>query len=70
VGLASGAIAAIQGDEVLDVGGDWCPSLGRRVCEDLVVREPYPGLIGNDRDDVVALRAELLGDVVVPLEGH
>ena len=62
--LASGAVAAVQGDEVLNVGGDQCSSLGRRVREDLVIREPYQGWVGNNLDDVVALGAKLLGDVV------
>ena len=61
MGLAGGAIAAVQGDEVLNVGGDQCPSLGRRACENLVVGEPYQGWIGINRDDVVALGAQLLG---------
>jgi len=62
--LASGAVAAVQGDEILNAGGDQCSSLGRRVREDLVIREPYQGGVGNNRDDVVALGAELPGDVV------
>ena len=53
-----------KGDEVLDVGGDQRPSLGRRVREDLVIREPCQARIGDSRDDVVALGAKLLRDVV------
>jgi len=64
VRLAGGAVAGVERDEVLDIGGDQRPSFGRRVCEDLVVGEPYQGWIGNDRDDVIALGAELLGDGV------
>ena len=48
MGLASSAVAAVQGDEVLDAGGDQCSSLGRRVREDLVVRKPYRGWVGNN----------------------
>lgn len=61
VGLVGDAVAGVQGDEVPNVGGDQCPSLGCRLCEDLLVREPYQGWIGNNRDDVEALGAELLG---------
>jgi hypothetical protein len=61
--LAGGAVAAVQGDDVLNVGRDQCSSLGRLVREDLVIREPDQGWVGN-RDDVVALGAKLLGDVV------
>ena len=42
----------------------WRPSRGRRVRQDLVVGEPDQGRVADDRDDVVALGAELLGDVV------
>jgi hypothetical protein len=64
VRLAGGTRATVQGDEVLDVGGDQRSPLGRRVCEDLVVGEPHEGWIGDHRGDVVALGAELLADVV------
>jgi hypothetical protein len=64
VRLVGGAVASVQGDEVLNVGGDQCPSLSCRVCEDLVVREPYQGWIGDNLDDVLALGAQLLGNVV------
>jgi len=64
VGLAGGAVAAVQGDEILDVGGDQCPSLCRRVGEDLFVGQSRQGWIGDNRHHVVALSAELPGDVV------
>jgi hypothetical protein len=64
MGLASGAVAAIQGDKVFNVRGDQYPSLARRVREDMIIREPYQGRVGNNRDDVVTLGAKLLGDVV------
>jgi hypothetical protein len=64
VGLAGCTIAAVQGDEILDVSGDQCPSLGRRVCEDLIMGESHQGWIGNNRDNVGGVGAELLSDVV------
>ena len=51
-------------ERILDVGGNQRPSLGRRVRQDLVVGEPDQGWIANNRNDVVALGAELLSDVV------
>jgi hypothetical protein len=45
------------------VGGQR-PSLSCRVTENLVVRKPCQGCIGDDSDDVVALGAELPGDLV------
>lgn len=64
MGLIGRAIAAVQGDEILDVGGNRCPPVGRGICEDLVVGQSYQGWIGYNRGDVVALGAELLGDVI------
>ena len=39
MGLVGGTVAAVQRDEVLNVGGDQRPSCGRRVCEDKFVGE-------------------------------
>jgi hypothetical protein len=64
MGLVGRTAAGVQGDEVPDVGGDKRPSLSCRVRENLVIWEPHQGFIGDNRDDVVALGAELLGDVV------
>ena len=62
--LVGGTVSGVQGDEVLDVGGDQCSPLGRRVGENLIVGEPYQRWIGDNRDHVVALGAKLLGNVV------
>lgn len=64
VGLAGGPITAVQRDKVLDISGDQRPPLGCCTGKNLIIRESDQGRIGNNRDDVVPLGAELPGDVV------
>jgi hypothetical protein len=64
VSLSGSAVAAVKRHEVFDVGGDKRPPLTRRISEDLIVREPHQGWLGNDRDDVMTLGTELLSDGV------
>jgi hypothetical protein len=64
VRLPGRAVAAVQGYEVFDVGRYQCSSFRCRVGEHVIVRERHQSGIGDDRDDIVALGAELLSDTV------
>ena len=57
MGLAGGAVAGVEGHEVLDVGCDQGTTRVGGVAQDLVIGQPDESPVGYDGGNVMALGA-------------